>query len=154
MSSIDKFLTKYAKGDMITAKMLQQHCRLTADQSKRYIAYCIRIGLGKPTYDGLGLRAFTYTPNGDQRVRTIDKREDANNQGRKRGVKRKPTYVQKKLEEFHVAPGTPVNPPKPAYVPPPVYAADPAMLEKLDIIAAGISQLSKQLEVLTKIWSE
>ena len=153
MSSIDKFLTKYAKGDMITAKMLQQHCRLTADQSKRYIAYCIRIGLGKPTWDGLGLRAFTYTPAGDQRVRTIEKREDVNNQGRKRGVKRE-TYVKKKLEEFHVKPGVMVTPEPPKYVPPPVYAADPAMLEKLDTIAAGIAHLSKQLEILTKIWSE
>jgi hypothetical protein len=159
MSTIDKFLTKYAKGDMITAKMLQQHCRLTKEQSTRYVAYCIRIGLGKPAWDGLGLRAFTYNPNGDQRTRTIEKREDVNNQGKKRGVVRsirnKPTYVQKKLEEFHVKPGVEVNPPpapKP-YVPPPVYASDPVLLEKFDTLIAGINVLALKLDVLIKAWS-
>jgi hypothetical protein len=151
MSTVDKYLLKHAKGEMITQKMLQQSCRLTPAQASRYVSYCIRIGLGKKTHDGLGLTAFSYTPNGDQRIRTIDKREDALNQGRVRGKKRDTSYVRKKLAEFQ-PPASPPPAPKP-YNPPQVYAADPVMLEKLDTVAAGIAQLSKQLEQLIKVWA-
>lgn len=150
MSVVDKYLSKHAKGEMITQKMLQQSCRLTPAQASRYVSYCIRIGLGKRVHDGLGLTAFNYTPAGDQRVRTIDKREDANNAGRKRG-KRRESYAKRKLEEF-AQPIVPVTPAKP-YTPPQVYAADPVMLEKLDTVAAGIAQLSRQLDQLLKVWA-
>lgn len=153
MSLIDKYLSKHAKGEMITQKMLQQNCRLTHSQASRYVSYCIRIGLGKKTHDGLGLTAFNYNPQGDQRTRTIDKREDANNQGKKRGEKRPTTYARKKLEEFRLEAAAVVPPPPKPYNPPQVYAADPVMLEKLDVIASGIAHLSKQLELLNKVWS-
>ncbi len=155
MSVVDKYLLKHAKGEMITQKMLQQSCRLSKQQAARYVSYCIRIGLGKKVHDGLGLTAFAYTPNGDQRTRQIDKREDALNEGRKRGEKRPSTYTRKKLEEMKVSPGGAILPPapKPAYTPPQVYAADPVMLEKLDVIASGIAHLSRQLEAFTKLYA-
>jgi hypothetical protein len=153
MSVIEKFLSKYAKGEMITQKMLMQSCRLDKGQASRYISYLIKIGLGKPIYDGLGLRAISYIPNGDQRTRVITQRDDSNNKGRKWGVKKPRSYVRNKLEEFHIEPGPMVNPPKPAYVPPPVYAADPAMLEKLDTITAGLKILADKFDLLIKVWS-
>lgn len=153
MSVIDRYLSKYAKGELITQKMLQQNCRLSKDQASRYLAYCLKMGIGKKTVDGLGFSAMLYTPDKDQRTRTIDKREDANNAGKKRGVQKPRTYVRKKLEEFHVTPGPLIPPPKPAYVPPPVYAADPVMLDKLDTLAAGINLLALKLDVLIKVWS-
>ncbi len=149
MSAVDKYLLKHAKGEMITAKMLEQNCRLTRAQSSRYIQYCIRIGLGKACWDGIGHRAFTYTPAGDQRVKQIAIREDANNAGKKMGVRR-PSYVKQKLAEM--ADYVERHPPKP-YTPPPVYAADPVMLEKLDTIASGLAHISKQLELLNKVWA-
>lgn len=149
MSVVDKYLLKHAKGEMITQKMLQQSCHLTASQASRYISYCIRIGLGTRTKDGLGFIAIKYTPDKDQRVKQIALREDANNKGKKRGVKRE-SYVKTKLKEM--ADYVERHPPKP-YVPPPVYAADPVMLEKLDIIASGLAHISKQLELLNKVWA-
>lgn len=149
MSVIDKYLSKHAKGEMITQKMLMQSCRLSAAQASRYVSYCIRIGLGKRTKDGLGFIAFNYNPAGDQRVKTIAMREDANNAGKKRGQKRE-TYTRQKLAEFSAPTSTPA--PKP-YTPPPVYAADPVMLEKLDVIASGLAHISKQLELLNKVWA-
>ncbi len=151
MSVVDKYLLKHAKGEMITAKMLEQSCRLTHVQASRYIQYCIRIGLGKACWDGIGHRAFTYTPAGDQRVKQIAIREDALNEGRKLGKRRPPTYTRKKLEEFK-AEVEAIKAPKP-YTPPQVYAADPVMLEKLDVIASGIAHLSKQIELMVKAWS-
>lgn len=150
MSTVDKYLLKHAKGEIITQKMLQQSCRLSKEQAARYVSYCIRIGLGKKTHDGIGLTAFNYTPAGDQRTRTIGIREDANNLGRKRGVKKPRSYVKRKLEEMAIMP--PAPPPKP-YNPPQVYAADPVMLEKLDVIASGLAHLSKQLEAFTKLYA-
>jgi hypothetical protein len=155
MSTIDKYLSKHAKGEMITQKMLQQNCRLTEKQAANYVGYCIRIGLGKKVHDGLGKTAFSFTPQGDQRIRTISKREDALNQGRKLGKKREASYVKRKLSEMaNPAPGLPVIHPGPQpYTPPPVYAADPVMLEKLDTIASGLAHISKQLAELHKVWS-
>lgn len=149
MSLVDKYLSKHAKGEMITQKMLQQNCRLDAARASRYVSYCIRIGLGKRTRDGLGFVAFIYNPAGDQRIKTIAMREDANNEGKKRGVKRE-SYTRKKLAEF----SAPTSAPAPKeYTPPPVYAADPVMLEKLDVIASGLAHISKQLELLNKVWA-
>lgn len=154
MSVIDKYLSRHAKGEMITQKMLVQNCRLTPPQASRYVAYCIRIGLGKRTLDGLGLTAFSYSPGTDQRTRTINWREDKNNVGKKRGKKHDKSYVKEKLAEFVAAVPPTVPPPEPKpYVPPQVYAADPVMLEKLDTIASSLNHLSNQLETLINVWN-